>query len=109
MTGLVSVVGAVVAMIGVVVTGWLTYRGTQTAARIAAAPQAKQADLAVLEASVNRLKEECGELRRDVTRLRGLLWSVLPWVTRMRAQITALGGEPEPTPDDVEEFYRTGV
>lgn len=109
MNGAWGIVGAVISVIGTITMGVLTYRGTRTAARINTAPNAKQVDLSVLQASVERLEKECGELRQEQTRTRGILWSVSRWALRLRDQVVALNGTPEPPPQDVEEFYRTGV
>jgi hypothetical protein len=107
--GVWGVVGAVISVIGVITMGFFTYRGTRVAARINAAPNQKQVDLSVLQASVERLKEECGQLREEQARTRGVLWSISRWALVLRDQVTGLGGTPQPPPQDVEDYYRTGV
>ncbi|MET9305003.1 hypothetical protein ABZX68_06640 [Streptomyces cellulosae] len=109
MSGAWGIVGAVISVMGTVTMGVLTYRGTRTAARISTAPNAKQVDLAVLQASVERLEKEGAELRQEQTRVRGILWSISRWALRLRDQVVALDGTPEPPPQDVEDYYRSGV
>ncbi|MFC9949183.1 hypothetical protein ACFVIN_01220 [Streptomyces prasinus] len=109
MSGVWGIVGAVISVIGTITMGVLTYRGTRAAARINAAPTEKQVDLSVLLSSVERLKEECTQLREEQTRTRGILWSISRWALRLRDQVTTQGGIPEPPPQDVEDYYRTGV
>ncbi|GAA2456852.1 hypothetical protein [Streptomyces macrosporus] len=109
MSTLVAVVGAVSAVVAAVVAGWFSVRGSRAAARISSAPAAKEVDLSVLQASIDRLEKELSDVRQKLARLGGIVWSVLRWAFRLRDQVTALGGTPEPAPPDVEEFYRTGV
>ncbi|MEF9903660.1 hypothetical protein [Streptomyces sp. P9-A2] len=109
MNGVWGVVGAVISVIGTITMGVITYRGTRSAARISTAPNTKQVDLSVLQASVDRLKEECTELREEQTRTRGVLWSISRWALVLRDQVTDRGGTPAPPPQDVEDYYRTGV
>lgn len=105
----VTISGAALTLVGVLVTGWLTYRGTRTAAAIQAAPQAKSSDLAVLQATVNRVDAENGKLRERQSRLESLLrafsWTADRWARQMdRAGIT-----PDPPHPLVDEYNRTGV
>ncbi|MFE9921550.1 hypothetical protein ACFYQA_08200 [Streptomyces sp. NPDC005774] len=109
MSPLVGVAGAVAAVLAAIVAGWFSVRGSRAAARISTAPTAKAIDLSVLQASVERLKEECTELRQEQTRTRGVLWSISRWALVLRDQVTTLGGTPQPPPQDVEDHYRTGV
>lgn len=109
MNGAWGIVGAIISVIGTGTMGFFTYRGTRTAARINTAPNAKQVDLSVLQASVERLEKECGELRQEQTRTRSILWSVSRWALRLRDQVTTLGGTPDAPPQDVEDYYRSGV
>lgn len=109
MNGVWGLVGACVSVIGVITMGFFTYRGTRAAARINSAPNAKQVDLSVLQASVERLKEECSDLRHEQARTRGVLWSISRWALVLRDQVTGLGGTPQAPPQDVEDYYRTGV
>lgn len=101
--------GAVVTVLGVIATGWFTYRGGRAAASIQTAPQAKAQDFAVLQATVQRVDEENGKLRERQSRLESLLrafsWTADRWARQMdRAGIT-----PEAPHPLVEEYNRTGV
>jgi hypothetical protein len=109
MNGAWGIVGAIISVIGTITMGALTYRGTRAAARISAAPTEKQVDLSVLQASVEELKEKCTDLREEQTRTRSVLWSISRWALRLRDQVTEYGGIPEPPPQDVEDYYRSGV
>ena len=109
MNGAWGIAGGALTLIGVVVTGWLTYRGSRAAAAIAAAPAAKAQDFAVLQATVERVDKENGSLRERQSRLESLLrafsWTTERWARQMdRAGIT-----PEPPHPLVEEYNRTGV
>jgi hypothetical protein len=109
LNGAWGIAGGVLTLIGVVVTGWLTYRGSRAAAAIAAAPAAKAQDFAVLQATVERVDKENGELRKRQSRteaiLRAFSWSADRWTRQMdRAGIT-----PEPPHPLVEEYNRTGA
>ncbi|MHC3392104.1 hypothetical protein ACLQ2E_21955 [Streptomyces lavendulocolor] len=109
MNGILGIVGAAVAVLGAGVTGWFTYRGTRTAAAIQAGPQAKAADLAVLESTVKRVDEENKELRGRQSRLESLL-RAFAWTTdRWARQMHQAGIEPEAPHPLVEEYNRTGV
>ncbi|CAL9591584.1 hypothetical protein SUDANB1_05236 [Streptomyces sp. enrichment culture] len=105
MNAFVTTAGAIAAVIAAVVAGWFSVRGS----RAAAAPQQRQVDLSVLQASVERLEKECGEMRQQIVRLRTFLWVAVGWAKRRGDQVERLGGTPEPTPGEIEEFYRTGV
>ncbi|XQE87454.1 hypothetical protein ACN24M_20635 [Streptomyces microflavus] len=96
-------------VVGVIITGWFTYRGTRTAAAIQAGPAAEQSKFAVLEKTVARVDEENGRLRGRQSRLESLLractWTMDLWARQMRDA----GIEPEPPHPLVEEYNRTGV
>lgn len=109
MNGIWGLIGAGVTVIGTITMGFLTYRGTRTAARINSAPNAKQVDLSVLQASVERLEKESAELRQEQVRTRGVLWSLSRWALVLRDQVVGAGETPQPPPQDVADFYRTGV
>lgn len=109
MNGVWGIVGAAISVIGTITMGFLTYRGTRTAARINAAPTSKQVDLSVLISSVERLEKECEKLHQEQGRTRGVLWSISRWALRLRDQVVERGGTPEPPPQDVEDYYRSGV
>lgn len=105
MNALVTTAGAIAAVIAAVVAGWFSVRGS----RAAAAPQQRQVDLSVLQASVERLEKEQGEMRQQIVRLRTMLWAAVGWANRRGDQVENLGGVPEAPPEEIEQFYRTGV
>ncbi|WP_234440945.1 hypothetical protein [Streptomyces scabiei] len=104
-----GIVGTVITVIGVVTTGFFTYRGTRAAASIQAGPQADATKFAILEATVKRVDEENGKLREKQNRLEALLrafaWTTDRWARQMHnARI-----EPEQPHPLVDEYNRTGV
>jgi hypothetical protein len=108
-SGWLGILGGVVTVVGVAVTGWFTYKGTRTAAAIAAGPQEKQTEFTVLQATVARVDKENEDLRRRQSRteaiLRAFSWSADRWCRQM----TRAGIEPEPPHPLVDEYNRTGV
>lgn len=104
-----GIAGAVVTVIGVIVTGFFTYRGTRTAAAIQAAPQAKANEFAVLQATVNRVDEENGQLRGRMSRLESVLRAFSSTTDRWARQMHNAGIEPEAPHPLVDEYNRTGV
>jgi hypothetical protein len=108
-SGWLGLVGAIVTVAGVITTGYFTYRGSRTAAAIQTAPQAKAQDFAVLQATVDRVDKENGELRQRQSRteaiLRAFSWSADRWCRQM----IRAGIEPEPAHPLVDEYNRTGV
>ncbi|MEU2143632.1 hypothetical protein ABZ741_04875 [Streptomyces globisporus] len=109
MNGWLNILGTFLTVAGVIVTGWLTYRGSRTAAAIQAAPQAKAGDLAVLQATVERVDQENGKLRDRQSRLDALLRACTWTMDRWAGQMHRAGIEPEPPHPLVEEYNRTGV
>lgn len=109
MNGWLGLAGAAVTVVGVIVTGYFTYRGGRTAASIQTAPQAKAQDFAVLQATVERVDKENSDLRTRQSRteaiLRAFSWSADRWCRQM----TRAGIEPEPPHPLVDEYNRTGV
>ncbi|MEH0586256.1 hypothetical protein QA942_20050 [Streptomyces sp. B21-106] len=112
MNGAWGIAGGVLTLLGVVVTGWFTYRGTRAAAvaqAAAVAPAIKAQDFAVLQATVERVDKENGELRQWQRRteaiLRAFSWSSDRWCRQMERQ----GITPEPPHPLVDEYNRTGV
>jgi ABC-type protease/lipase transport system fused ATPase/permease subunit len=106
--------------IGMVIAGWFAARATKAAAaataeataaaaQVQAAPAQRTADLSVLQATVERVDKENGELRQRQSRLESVLrafsWSADRWCRQM----TQVGIEPEPPHPLVEEYNRTGV
>jgi hypothetical protein len=118
--GVWAALGTALAAIGVPLAAWFAARATKiaavataeaqrTAALLAAGPQARQVDLAVLQATVTRVDEENGALRQRQSRLESLLrafaWTCDRWVGQMRdAHI-----EPDAAHPLVEEYNRTGA
>ncbi|WP_405964861.1 hypothetical protein OG713_35000 [Streptomyces sp. NBC_00723] len=109
MNGIWGLVGAGVTVVGVIVTGFFTYRGTRTAAAIQAAPAAKAQDFAVLQATVDRVDKENGELRQWQRRTEAILRAFSLSADRWRRQMERAGIEPEPPHPLVDEYNRTGV
>lgn len=109
MNGWLGIVGAIVAVVGTVATGYFTYRGSRTAAAIQAAPAAKAQDFAVLQATVERVDAENGRLRERQSRLDSLLRAFARTTDRWARQMHNAGIEPDPPDPLVDEYYRTGV
>jgi hypothetical protein len=108
-SGIWGLVGAGVTVLGVIATGYFTYRGSRTAAAIQTAPQAKAQDFAVLQATVERVDKENGELRQRQSRTEAILRAFSRSADRWRRQMERAGIEPEPADPLVEEYNRTGV
>lgn len=109
MNGVWGIAGGALTLVGVVVTGWLTYRGTRAAAAIAAAPATKAQDFAVLQATVERVDKENGVLRERQSKLESLLRAFSWTADRWARQMDLAGVTPEPPHPLVEEYNRTGV
>jgi hypothetical protein len=107
--GIWGIVGAAITVLGVVITGFFTYRGTRTAAAIQAGPQADATKFAVLEATVNRVDKENGQLRERVSRLESLVRAFSRSTDRWTRQMHRAGIEPEAADPLVDEYNRTGV
>ncbi|MEU6768496.1 hypothetical protein ABZ916_39060 [Streptomyces sp. NPDC046853] len=109
MNGIWGLVGAAVTVLGVIVTGFFTYRGTRTAAAIQAAPVAKAQEFAVLQATVERVDKENEQLRMRQSRLESIVrafsWS---FDDLRRWSRNPVGDPPDPHPL-VDEYNRTGV
>ncbi|NUS78450.1 MAG: hypothetical protein HOV70_19940 [Streptomyces sp.] len=86
-----------------------TSEATRAAALAQAEPSHREQDRAAFEAIKAELKEDLAETRREVQRVRGVLWSISRWALALRDQVTERGGTPHPPPHDVEDYYRTGV
>lgn len=84
-------------------------RANEAAARAAAAPAQQEASLAVLQASVQRVDEENGNLRGELHRLKVLVRSFSSYVSQLTGQMRSHGIEPPAPPDAVDEYNRTGV
>lgn len=109
MNGIWGLVGAGITVIGVIVTGLFTYRGTRTAAAIQAAPQAKQQDFAVLQATVERVDKENEQLRVRQSRLESIVRAFSWSFDDLRRWSRNPVGEPPEPHALVDEYNRTGV
>lgn len=109
MNGWLGLAGGIITVIGVIVTGYFTYRGGRTAAAIQTAPAAKAQDFAVLQATVARVDKENEQLRVRQSKfdalLRAFAWTTDRWARQMERQ----GITPEPPHPLVDEYNRTGV
>jgi len=107
--GWLGLIGAAITVMGVAVTGYFTYRGGRAAAAIQTAPTAKAQDFAVLQATVERVDKENGNLRERQSRLEALL-RAFSWTTdRWARQMDQAGVTPVPPHPLVDEYNRTGV
>jgi len=86
-----------------------TAEATQAAAQAQAEPNQRAADLAAFQAIRDDMQKELTEVRAELRSVKALLFSVSRWALRLRDQVVALGGTPVETPEDVENYYRTGV
>src|ERR1051325_812097 len=102
MNGVWGLVGAGITLLGVITTGYFTYRGTRTAA----APQAKAQDFAVLQATVERVDEENGARRGRLSGVESVLRACSWTMDRWARQMTRAGIEPEPPHPLVDEYNR---
>ncbi|MGQ4351997.1 hypothetical protein [Streptomyces drozdowiczii] len=87
----------------------VTAAANEAIARLAAEPQAKAQEFAVLQATVARVDEENGSLRGRVVRFESLLRAFSWTVDRWAGQMHRAGIDPEPVHPLVEEYNRTGV
>jgi len=86
-----------------------TARANEAVATIQSAPQNRAQEFSVLQATVDRVDRENGELRTRQSRLESVLrafsWSADRWCRQM----TQAGIEPVAPHPLVEEYNRTGV
>ncbi|MFE2019898.1 hypothetical protein ACFW9O_17865 [Streptomyces sp. NPDC059499] len=101
--------GACLTVLGVIVTGWLTYRGSRTAASIQTEPNQRAADLAAFKAIRDDMQEELAETKEELRSLRSLVRSFAGYVSDLTTQMRVNRIEPPAPPDRVSEFNRTGV
>jgi len=107
--GWLALAGAAVTMLGVIVTGYLTYRGGRYAAAIQAEPSQRAEDRAAFDAIKTELREELRTTREEVRSLRSLVRSFGLYVGELTAQMRRAGLEPPAPPQRVDEYNRTGV
>ncbi|NUP35935.1 MAG: hypothetical protein HOY76_02660 [Streptomyces sp.] len=109
MNGAWGLIGAGITLVGVVVTGYFTYRGGRTAAAIQAEPSQRAEDRAAFEAIKKELREDLTATREEVKSLRSLVRAFALYVGALTLQMRDRGIEPPAPPDRVDEYNRTGV
>ncbi|MFJ2000244.1 hypothetical protein [Streptomyces chartreusis] len=101
--------GAVITVLGVITTGYLTYRGGRTAAAIQAEPSQRAADLAAFREIRDDMQKDIDDLKAEARSLRSLVRSFAMYVGELTSQMRRAGLEPPAPPDRVDEYNRTGV
>ncbi|MGW1614428.1 hypothetical protein ACWCQZ_34305 [Streptomyces sp. NPDC002285] len=109
MNGWLGLAGAVVTVLGVILTGYFTYRGSRTAAAIQTEPSQRAADLEAFKTIRADMQEEINELRAEQRSLRSLVRAFAGYVGQLTVQMRGAGIEPPAPPDRVDEYNRTGV
>lgn len=109
MNGWISIIGTGVTVLGVIVTAWLTYRGSRTAAAIQTEPNQRAADLATFKEIRDDMQGKLNETTAELRSLRSLARSLAGYVHELTAQMRGHGIEPPAPPDRVAEYNRTGV
>lgn len=116
LAGIVAVLGTVGAVVAGAFAARATTRAaaataeaTRAAALAQAEPNQRAEDRAAFEAIKKELRDDLTVTRQEIVRVRGVLYSLSRWALAMRDQVLELGGTPRQTPDDVEDYYRTGV
>ncbi|MCX4601224.1 hypothetical protein OG402_12065 [Streptomyces anulatus] len=104
-----GIVGTGVTVVGVVVTGWLTYRGSRTAAAIQAEPSQRAADLAAFKTIKDDMQKELDETKAELRSLRSLVRSFRGYVTDLTTQMRMHRIEPPAPPARITEYDQTGV
>lgn len=109
MNGWLGLTGAAVTVLGVIVTGWFTYRGGQAAAAIQSEPNQRAADLAAFREIRDDMQKDIDELKTEQKSMRRLVRSFAGYVSDLTSQMRSHGLEPPAPPDRVDEYNRTGV
>lgn len=109
MNGWLGLAGAVVTVLGVILTGYFTYRGSRTAAAIQTEPSQRAADLASFREIRDDMQKDIDDLKADARSLRSLVRSFAMYVGELTSQMRRAGLEPPAPPDRVDEYNRTGV
>jgi type VI protein secretion system component VasK len=109
LNGAWGIAGGALTLVGVIVTGWFTYRGARAAAAAQAAPLARAQEFAVLQATVERVDKENVELRTRQSKLEAALRAFSRTADRWARQMERAGVTPEPPDPLVDEYNRTGV
>jgi len=114
--GIVAALGTVGAVVAGMFAARATVRAaaataeaTRAAALAQAEPSQREQDRQAFEAIKKELKEDLAETKSEVVKVRGVLWSIWGWALTLRGQVIDLGGTPQNAPDDVENYFRTGV
>jgi hypothetical protein len=112
----VTAVGSVLTLIGVVFTSRATTRAAQATARAnqaaaeaAAEPSQRAEDRAAFEAINRELREDLAATKEEVKSLRSLVRAFAIYVGEMTSQMRRNGIEPPAPPARVDEYNRTGV
>ncbi|MGW5175931.1 hypothetical protein ACWERY_16405 [Streptomyces sp. NPDC004082] len=109
MNGWLGLAGAIVVVVGTVVTGYFTYRGGRTAAAIQSEPSQRAADLAAFKEIRDDMQKDIEELRAEQKSMRRLVREFARYVADLTSQMRGAGLEPPAPPDRVDEYNRTGV
>ncbi|MEU8536191.1 hypothetical protein [Streptomyces parvulus] len=109
MNGWLGLAGAGVTVLGVIATGWFTYRGGRTAAAIQAEPNQRAADLAAFREIRDDMQKDIDELKVEQLSMRRLVRAFAGYVSELTSQMRSHGLEPPAPPDRVDEYNRTGV
>ena len=107
MSGGWGIAGGVLTLIGVVLTGWFTYRGGRAAAAIQAEPSQRAADLAAFREIRDDMQKDLDDLKAEQRSLRALVRSLAGYVGELTALIRGAGLEPPAPPERVQEYNRT--
>jgi hypothetical protein len=114
--GIVAVLGTVGAVVAGLFAGRATTRAaaataeaTRAAALAQAEPNQRAEDRAAFDAIKKELRDDLNATKQEIVRVRRVLYSLSRWALLLRDQVLELGGTPRQTPDDVEDYYRTGV
>lgn len=113
-----GVIGAVGSMLGG--GGWwvsrattraaeATARANEAAARAMAEPQQRQADLEAFREIREDMRKQVTELKDETNRLRSIVRAFAGYVAELTGQMRAGGIEPGEPPEQVADYYRTGV
>jgi hypothetical protein len=113
---IVTVIGSMLTLAGVVFTARATTRAAQATARAnqaaaeaAVEPNQRAEDRAAFEAVKAELRAELTACRDEVRSLRSLVRSFGYYVGELTSQMRGRGIEPPAPPQRVDEYNRTGV